>query len=182
MREDDLYDPFEESVGPAPAQSPAQSPAPAAGTPLLCSPLSTPSLSSLSSVSTFCQHGFQPAPDISQPSSRRKTSDEKLADFLTKGCGCRLECHKFFDAEHYRDVRDQCSTLTREELDLVLLGQIMANIHVCDVVGPQSKHAPSPRQRARLDFRHHGRKICKITHLVLHGVGKVPYYGIGKTT
>ncbi len=75
-------------------------------------------------------------------------------------------------------MRDQCSTLTKDELDLVLLGQIMASIHVSNVVGPTHKHAPTPRKRSRAQFYHHGRPICKVTFLMLHGIGIVPYYDI----
>lgn len=75
--------------------------------------------------------------------------------------------------EHYEEIRDQCASLTKDEVDLVLLGQIMASIHLGNVVGPSSKHSPSPRERSRVDFYHHGRKLCQSTFLMLHGVGKV---------
>ena len=92
--------------------------------------------------------------------------------FLGKGCGCSNECSTYFSAEHYQTLRDACSEMIRDELDLVVLGQIMSFVHNTGVVGPQSKHAPSPRQRHRVEFAHHGRTICKATFLMLHGIGK----------
>ena len=146
------------------------------------------SSASLTPVSIYCSQSSatltpssqQTSSSSSQPSSqscrRHRSPDEKLASFLSKGCGCKFykggPCYRQFDATHFRDIQDQCNSLTKDELDLVLLGQIMANISCLDVVGPRSKHAPSPRQRSRiLVFYHHGAKICRDTFLMLHGVG-----------
>ena len=104
------------------------------------------------------------------------TQKRKLSEFLANGCGCAKKCYKFFDTEHYQDIRDQCAELSKDELDLVLLGQIMANINIATVVGPQSKHTPTGRKRPRLSYSHQGRSICKVTFLILHGVGKFPHY------
>ena len=69
-------------------------------------------------------------------------------------------------------MRDQCCVLTKDELDLVLLSQIMACIHTWGVIGPQHKHTPRPRQKARIEYCHQGRSICRATFLMLHTVGK----------
>ena len=68
---------------------------------------------------------------------------------------------------------DQCATLSRCELDLVIMAQIMANIRKDDV-GPRSDHGPNPRQRATVTFYHEGFRCCIKTFLMLHGIGK--YY------
>ena len=124
-------------------------------------------------VSSFCRHGFQTPSRGPSQRGKRKTSEEKLADFLMNGCGCSQQCFKFFDVEHYEDVMGQCAELSKDELDLVLLAQIMAHIQTTNVVGPPSKHSPKVRQRPRLTFSHHGRNVCKATFLMLHGVGKI---------
>ena len=67
--------------------------------------------------------------------------------------------------------RDEGS-VQRAQLDLVLLGQIMACIHTWGVIGPKHKHTPSPRQKARMEYCHQGRSICRATFLMLHEVGK----------
>ena len=62
--------------------------------------------------------------------------------------------------------------LTREELDFVILGQIMANVRCEDGVGARSEHRNVPRQHSSMCFFHRSTRICKETFLALHGVGK----------
>ncbi len=66
-----------------------------------------------------------------------------------------------FVVGHYQDVRDQCAELSRDELDHVLLGQIMANMNITTIVGPKSKHSPTVRKRPRVTYSHQGQSICK---------------------
>lgn len=82
-------------------------------------------------------------------------------------------CSSLFSQDHYQAIQDQCVSLTRDELDLVILGQIMANIYLEDTVGERTRHAIVQRQRSRMAFFHHGRKICRATFLKLHGIGKL---------
>lgn len=112
----------------------------------------------------------------SPPRNKHPTPDEKLEAFLLKGCGCKWndggECFKLFDRDHYIRRRDECNSLTRECLDMVVLGQIMAFVSLDDVVGPSHKHAPTPRQTTRASFFHAGKRICTSTFVVLHSLGK----------
>ena len=59
-------------------------------------------------------------------------------------------------------------TLTREELDFVILGQIMANVRCEDGVGARSEHRNVPRQHSNMCFFHRSTR----TFLALYGVGK----------
>ncbi len=69
--------------------------------------------------------------------------------------------------------RDEANSLTREELDMVVLGQIQAFLCVDDVIGPSHKHTPTQRKITRVNiFFHLGKKICRGTFLALHGIGK----------
>ena len=52
---------------------------------------------------------------------------EAVEEFVRAGCGCRWNCSSKFDAEHFTEMRDQCYELTHDELDLFLMGQIMAS-------------------------------------------------------
>ena len=197
--DDGPYDPFdpsplgESSPGQAPSFGPSSSPhqtpptSPTSSVPAqstATSPneqmdqgeLNSPSPSQPVQVSTFCQSNFHAPPTPSGRASQRRTAEEKVTAFWAKGCGCKRKCSEFFDIDHYRDNIDQCSSLTKDELDLVLLGQIMANISSSSIVGPRSRHAPTPRKTAWLKFHHHGQTVCRTTFLMLHGVGKVLYY------
>lgn len=77
-------------------------------------------------------------------------------------------------------MRGQCINLTREELDFVILGQIMANVRCEDGVGARSEHRNVPRQHSSMCFFHHRTRICKEIFLALHGVGKFNLFNLHK--
>ena len=60
-----------------------------------------------------------------------------------------------FTREH-EDCRQQCAALTRDELDLVLLGQIMVLLSNDAETGARSTKAPTPRQQSAMLFHHGG--------------------------
>ncbi len=65
-----------------------------------------------------------------------------------------------FDRDCYLSKRDEASALTREQLDLVVLGQIQAFLSVDEVIGPSHKHTPTQRRTTRVNtFYHLGKKI-----------------------
>ena len=50
-----------------------------------------------------------------------------------EGCKCKLAdgnpCCQLFSASMYKNLRDECHALTRDELDLVVMGQLRALVH-----------------------------------------------------
>ena len=63
----------------------------------------------------------------------------------------------------------QCAELSRNELDLIILGQIAA---LLTNTPNTDTHRPStPRQRSTMAFHHGGVPICRETFLKLHGIG-----------
>ena len=97
---------------------------------------------------------------------------EALDTFLAVGCGCNRAggqpCSTLFDKAHYEQIRLSCEDLSRSELDLVLLGQIMAG--VTDT--PQTRrHGSHQRKLSSMAFFHHGHRICGKTFRMLHEVG-----------
>ena len=77
-----------------------------------------------------------------------------------------------FDRGYYISKRDEANALSRDELDMVVMGQIMAFVSMDNVVGPSHKHAPHQRRMTRVKtFFHHGMKICRETFMALHGIG-----------
>ena len=50
-----------------------------------------------------------------------------------EGCKCKLAdgnpCCQLFSASMYKSLRDECHALTRDELDLVVMGQLRALVH-----------------------------------------------------
>ena len=107
------------------------------------------------------------------PRRKRPTSAEQLDEFLSRGCGCASNCYALFNRDHYQLKRDEASSLSRKELDMVVLGQIQAFLSMDDVIGPTHKHTPTQRKITRVNtFFHLGKKICRATFLALHGIGK----------
>ena len=49
-----------------------------------------------------------------------------ISCFVDAGCKCKLAngnpCSQLFSASMYRSLRDECHALTRDELDLVVMG------------------------------------------------------------
>ena len=85
--------------------------------------------------------------------------------------GTRASLATLFSRDHYESVRMQCRELTRNELDLVLLGQISALLS-SDLDTNAKK--PFPRKRSNMAFYHGGVRICRITFQKLHGIGTIP--------
>ena len=81
--------------------------------------------------------------EIGTPSSNTETTSvppqtdplpdsEEVDAFLAVGCGWSRAggqpCPALFSKEHYEDVRQSCQELSRNELDMIVMGQIMAGI------------------------------------------------------
>ena len=106
---------------------------------------------------------------------------EKLKALLAEGCGCKRAggkpCSTLFSVEHFLSIRLQCAELTREELDFVLLGQIMATLSD----GPHTtaekhRHTATERKLTSMTFYHAGQRICGRTFQWLHGIGTLTSY------
>ena len=101
----------------------------------------------------------------------------RIESFLRKGCGCTLAsgfCSRGFTADHITCVRAQCSELTRDELDVALLGQLSAFMNTSDqtVHSTAHRHSPSSRQHTYMQFWHGGKRVCRNTFLFLHTISR----------
>ena len=107
--------------------------------------------------------------------------DQDLDQFLAKSCGCKRAngkpCSTLFSKEHYQDIRWHCVELTRDELDLVLMGQIMATLSNDTLTqGAKFRHSAPQRKISSMAFFHGGHQICGKTFRKLHGIGmKTPF-------
>ena len=112
---------------------------------------------------------------------RSEDNDENTLTnlYCSQGCTCTLgpsgqPCCSIFKLEHYRDYRAQCLEMTKEQLDLVILGQIAAltfsstNLHNSS----QHRHSPQERQRQYITFLHQHQPVCRKTFSFLHAVGE----------
>ena len=99
--------------------------------------------------------------------------DEPVQRFLQSSCGCTLQqgkpCSSLFSAEQMMKTRLDMKDLTKNELDLVILGKISA---LSKREGKSiSGRMEGPRKAARTTFMHGGEVVCRKTFLQLHCVG-----------
>ena len=104
---------------------------------------------------------------IQPPTVDDAESDMTIPRFMTDGCGCKHNdgqpCSNLFTAEQLQGSRLEANELSRDELDLVILGKLAAFLRV-DKARPQQHRA---------HFLHGGQKVCKKTFLFLHGIGEM---------
>ena len=98
--------------------------------------------------------------------------EEKVASFVAGGCSCRLgpgnsPCHKLFSASEYSEIRDECRELSREELDLVIMGELRAL-----TVRDSTTFRSSDRVRTSSRFEVGGHRVCIKTFCFMHTVGR----------
>ena len=71
--------------------------------------------------------------DIYPTTTEREDEEEAcIQDFVVQGCGCdvgpsRSRCSRLFAVEHYRSFRSTFAEPSHDELDLLVMGQVMAH-------------------------------------------------------
>ena len=127
---------------------------------------------SISSVATHSDSGEMDHSAAIQDQSAELT---KCREFIRVTCGCSKAdgkpCSTLFTEEHYTDLRAQAAFLTREQLDLVILGSIMATVSKDELRPAYTRHKPAKRQKIVTIYMHHGHHLCKTTYNFLHAVG-----------
>ena len=70
-----------------------------------------------------------------------------------------------FPVEHYQSLRATSAAMTHDELDLFIMGQVMAHCYQSTTL--QGHHSSSPEQRKGTygQFYHHGQRVCQRTFL-----------------
>ena len=130
-------------------------------------------LTEISTISTFTPGPGTPAE--SDPSAE-SPDIQKCQEFVQNTCGCHLAqcrpCSNLFSLEHYIQLRAQSSFLTRDELDLTLIGSIMSTLIQDDYVRDGRHKNPKRRKQMTTLYMHHGYEICKKTFTFLYGIGK----------
>ena len=112
----------------------------------------------------------------SDPMQLQLDDEKTVGRFLESSCHCRLHlggpCSNQFTSSYVLSARTACFELSRNELDMVLLGQLMACTNqsegVMDVAG---KHNAAERKRTYTTYLHQGKQICSLMFRFLHAVG-----------
>ena len=63
---------------------------------------------------------------------------ERVEAFVLCGCSCKYgpegsPCHSLFSATQYVEMRNECRELSRDELDMVITGELRA-LTFCDTI------------------------------------------------
>jgi len=104
-------------------------------------------------------------------------------NFTLETCGCQLAgggrpCSSLFSLEYYQQYRAQAFLLTKEQLDMALMGSVAATVCEDDDVGVRSGHKPAKRQRTNIQYMHKGYQVCQKTYNFLHTVGRRKVHNI----
>ena len=119
---------------------------------------------------------------------RQVEVDERraVAAFMQTTCGCKKglgnkPCSSQFPVDHVLNARASCSELTRPELDMVVMGQLMAGMNQDAVTSTTSSHRPRERQRVSCSFHHQGKPVCEKTLRFLHTLRGTHYNNLKKS-
>ena len=101
-----------------------------------------------------------------------EAEEQLIQQFAQDGCKCDLgpnksPCCTTITVDHFRSVRCQMLELTHDELDLVVMGQVMAGCFSRET----SAHRGQQRGKSYTTFYHNGARICQKTFLFLHTMG-----------
>ena len=100
------------------------------------------------------------------------TDDEegRIARFLSEGYKCQLNdgspCSALFTASQVMAARDECRQLTRDQLDVMVMGQLRA---LCQLIQNIKTKYTDCTRTATL-FRFGGHRICHMVFLFLHAM------------
>ena len=116
--------------------------------------------------------------DVSVTMRSIDTDEEELVKtFADHGCMCvfgphKSPCCKQFLEDHYLAVRGALSEMTKDELDLMAMGQIMDHCSPSpSAPSPSTSPAEKIEVHTPMKFFHAGLRVCQPTFPFLHTIG-----------
>ena len=99
-----------------------------------------------------------------------------LLSFALSGCGCkkaakRTQCSTQFSLQYVKDFRASCAELSSSELDMAIMGQLLAGLNNSSCVSTDARHAESARINSYITLKHQGNPVCINMFRFLHGLG-----------
>ena len=106
--------------------------------------------------------------DVDEVWDREK---ERIEAYVLCGCSCQYgpdesPCHRLFSATQYEEMRNECRELSRDELDLVIMGELRA-LTFRDLITWRNEG----RRRTISYYQFGGHPVCKNTFCFLHNIG-----------
>ena len=106
-------------------------------------------------------------------SSNAGKLDKKLSAPFS--CTCKVvdgqPCYQQFRGEELVDIRMYHLSMTKDELDIAILGQLKAFLNNGPLTCNTKRCVNTPRQKGRSQYRLNGDKVCRDLFEYLHGVG-----------
>ncbi len=116
-------------------------------------------------------------PRVLSPEELEKRENEAVVSFLQRGCGCHkirgTACSKLYTIDYLLGMRCSCFELAKHDLDMVLLGQLMAAMNRSEQVVTGSRQEGTPRKRVRITYHHQGHPVCARMFRFLNTVGEL---------
>ena len=100
---------------------------------------------------------------------------DSVVTFMEAGCHCKLwngkDCFLQVSPSEVEEVRLSCLALSKSELDMVVMGQIIANFN-SSAITEASKNLPLARKKKYTKYFHQGKAVCPAMFRFLHSIGK----------
>ena len=117
---------------------------------------------------------------------RKEDIDEldRIEKCYFSGCSCQLAqgapCCKSIQKSHYEEYRNICVEMTKQELDMVVMGQIVAFTNRSTKTLHHWHLTDKERERESSTFKHEGTQICLTSFLFLQTIGMKWYKNLKK--
>ena len=126
--------------------------------------------------------------DVDIIEDRQLDSDEQdaVCSFVTATCGCNKgsksrPCSQKFTADYSLSVRTSCAELARHELDMAIMGQLLACMNTQPAIGPSHHHLLKDRQKSFSSYFHQSQPICEKMFCFLHEIGRTRLKNLKKS-
>ena len=108
--------------------------------------------------------------------------DRLVEEFMSKECGCLKNEGKAystrFSVSYVKERRLSFKCLTKEQLDMLLLGQLIAPTDTDTTTSGKNRNKSGERQKLYTSHFHCGQAICRKMFMFIHGVSKKRLYNI----
>ena len=98
-----------------------------------------------------------------------------ISTFMTSTCGCKKAggkpCSSHFSMEYLTSVRASCLELSHGELDMAIMGELVAGMNTSPTVSLVAQHKEVDRVMYTALF-HQGKPVCLRMFQFIHTVGK----------
>ena len=106
-----------------------------------------------------------------QPTDEISSEEQKCREFIQRTCSCRLNNRsprsRLVPLQKYVCHRSEAAALTRDQLDLVLIGAVMSLVNTDDQAFDHS-HKSKTRQRIYSQYLFGGQHVCRNTFQLLY--------------